>query len=68
MLLIYADGDAEWRRGQNDRFSQAMRAAGNGDVSVLEVPERNHGSLMTEMNAEHDRIGEAVMKFIRDRG
>ena len=67
ILLIYADGDAAWRKSQNDRFSEGMRAAGNSDVIALEVPGRDHGSLMTEMNAADDRVGKAVTKFIRDQ-
>ena len=67
MLLIYADGDDEWRRNQNDRFGEAMWAAGNGDVAVLEVPQRNHGTLMTEMNAEDDQVGEAILRFMKDQ-
>ena len=65
MLLIYADGDDEWRREQHNRLGELMQAAGNADVAVLEVPRRNHMSLMTEITAEDDRIGEAVMRFIR---
>jgi acetyl esterase/lipase len=64
MLLIYADGDADWRRLQNDTFGKAMHAAGNRAVRVVEVPNRDHGSLMSEMNAADDRIGELIMRFI----
>ncbi len=68
MLLIYADGDADWRRNQNDRFGEAMREADHSHVRVLEVPDRDHGSLMTKMNAEDDQIGDAVLRFIRGHG
>ena len=64
MLLIYADGDADWRRRQNETFGKAMHAAGNQSVNVVEVPNRNHGSLMTDINAQDDRIGDLVMSFI----
>ena len=63
MLLIYADGDADWRKRQNDTFAVAMRAKGN-DVRVVEVPKRDHMSLMSEMNAEDDQIGDLVLRFI----
>ena len=65
MLLIYADGDDEWRRRQNETFGEAMNAAGNHSVQVVEVPNRNHGSLMTEMNASDDQIGNLMLKFIQ---
>jgi acetyl esterase/lipase len=64
MLLIYADGDEEWRRQQNDRFGAAMRAAGNHGVKVVEVPDRDHSSLLTGLNAEDDRIGGLIRSFI----
>jgi len=64
MLLIYADGDADWRRRQNDTFGEAMHAAGNQAVYVVEVPNRDHGSLMSAINANDDRIGDLVMRFI----
>jgi len=66
MLLIYADGDAEWRRGQNETFGEAMRTAGNSDIRVMEVPNRDHNTLMTQMNTADDQIGGLVIKFIRE--
>jgi acetyl esterase/lipase len=65
MLLIYADGDAEWRKGQNDTFAEAMRAAGNRKIRVVEVPNRDHITLLTQMNTADDQIGELVLRFIR---
>ena len=64
MLLIYADGDDEWRRRQNDTFGAAMREAGNHSVEVVEVPDRGHSSLLTELNREDDRIGDLILRFI----
>jgi acetyl esterase/lipase len=65
MLLIYADGDADWRKQQNDSFAKAMRGVGN-DAKVFEVPKRDHMSLMSKMNADDDQIGDLIMKFIKD--
>lgn len=64
MLLIYADGDAPWRRDQNEAFGKALATAGNRDVRVVEVPNRNHRSLMTEVNAADDEIGGLIVGFI----
>ena len=63
--LIYADGDDDWRRRQNDTFGEAMDAAGNHTVHVVEVPNRHHGSLMSDMNAPDDEIGDLMLIFIR---
>ena len=65
MLLIYADGDAEWRRGQNDTFGEAMRAKDNSDIRVVEVPNRDHMTLMTQMNTADDQIRGLVLRSIR---
>lgn len=63
MLLIYADGDDPWRRAQNERFGNAMRAAGNHDVQVVQVPDRDHASLVAEITADDDAIGDLVVAF-----
>ena len=67
MLLIYADGDDEWRRRQNDTFGEAMRAAGNHTVHVIEAPNRSHLSLIDDLNASDDRIGDLIRRFISEQ-
>ncbi len=64
MLLIYADGDDEWRKIQNERFGEEMRAVGNEDTDVLEMPNRNHGTLINHINLDDDQIGELLLKFV----
>jgi acetyl esterase/lipase len=66
MLLIYADGDAEWRRDQNENFGKAMRSAGNSDICVMEVTNRAHTTLLTQMNTDDDQIGVLMLRFIRE--
>lgn len=68
LLLLYADGDDEWRRGQNERFAAAMRAAGNAAVTVLQVSHRDHISLISGMNAPDDQIRDAALAFIKAAG
>ena len=65
MLLIYGDADADWRREQNDTFGAAMRSAGSRHIRVVEVPNRTHMALMSEMNAADDRIGALVTEFVK---
>lgn len=65
MLLIYADGDDDWRKRQNETFTKSMRAAGNSDIRAVEVPKRNHGSLMTKINEADDQIAGLALKFIK---
>ena len=42
-----------------------MRAVGNSDIRVKEVPNRDHLTLMTQMNAADDQIGGLVLRFMR---
>ena len=64
MLLIYADGDDEWRKIQNERFGEEMRAVGNEDTDVIEMPNRNHGTLIDHINMDDDLIGDLLLKFV----
>lgn len=66
LLLIYADGDDEWRRSQIETFGKAMAAAGNVGVRVEEVPNRDHSSLLYDLNAADDRIQKLVLEFIHN--
>lgn len=67
LLLIYADGDADWRKDQNERFARAMREAGNPSTWVLQVAGRDHISLLASMDEPDDQIGDAVLDFIGKR-
>ena len=64
MLLIYADGDDEWRREQNDRFAAALRAVGNREVRLVEVPNRSHTGLVRQLGEADDRIADLVTGFV----
>lgn len=66
MLLIYADGDAVWRQAQNDRFGAAMKAAGNENVQVVEVPNRDHMTLISKFADSDDQIAKLMAKFVRE--
>jgi acetyl esterase/lipase len=67
MLLVYADGDDVWRKQQNDRFGEAMSAAGNEDVRVVEVPNRGHRTLISNINDADDQIGDLIARFVEQR-
>lgn len=64
MLLIYADGDEAWRKAQIDRFAREMVAGGSHDMSVIQVPNRDHRSLMTEMDTDGDQIAGLIFREI----
>jgi acetyl esterase/lipase len=64
ILMIYADGDDDWRKAQNETLAAALQAAGNANVRAVEVPNRTHISLVTDVGAGDDRIGELVREFV----
>ncbi len=66
MMLIYADGDDAWRRAQNEKLALALTMSGNKAISAIEVPNRVHTSLISEMNAADDQIGKLVAAFIAE--
>lgn len=67
MLLIYADGDEDWRKNQNDRFAEDMQKAGNNDIRAVQVPKRDHLSLIRKINSADDQIGDLVERFVKQQ-
>lgn len=68
MLLLYADGDDDWRRAQNEKLARELTMVGNRHVQAVELPDRDHRSLIAEINAEDDQIGPRVASFIAAGG
>lgn len=64
MLLIYADGDDDWRRAQNERFAGAMQAAGSRAITAKQVAGRDHTTIFTGLNAADDPVGRLLLEFI----
>lgn len=65
MLLLYADGDDEWRRNQQTEFAAALRAKGNRDVEVRMIGGRTHNSIWGEMmNSADDEVTRAIVGFV----
>jgi acetyl esterase/lipase len=64
LLLLYADGDDEWRRNQQGEFATALRAKGNRDVEVKMIAGRTHNSIWNEMmNSAADDATRAILQF-----
>ena len=64
VLLIYADGDADWRKAQNQQFARAMTQEGN-KVQVVEVPGRGHLTLIASLDQPDDQVGPEIIKFLK---
>lgn len=64
MLLLYADGDDDWRRRQNETLAAAMNAAGNADVTAVELPDRDHRTLIERIEEDSDEVAPRIAAFI----
>jgi len=65
MLLLYADGDDPWRRQQQTKFADAMKAKKNHDIDVNMIAGRTHNSIWTEMASGDDDTSQAILDFVR---
>lgn len=64
MRLIYADGDDDWRRAQNERLKTELSEAGS-TVEIVEIANRNHGSIMSKMGENGDATMKQIAAFIK---
>ncbi len=66
VLLLDTDGDEAWRQRQKAAFAEALRAAGNKDVTVHKVRGRTHMSVWTEMNDdESEETSSQILRFAK---
>ncbi len=64
ILLIYADGDDDWRKEQIKRFAKEMTGAGNLHILTNEVSNRNHMTLISAIPDNDDMIVNLIRDFI----
>jgi len=64
ILVIYADGDDAWRKEQNTRFVQDLKSEGCTNIAAIEVPDRNHKTIMSKIPDQDDQIVDVISHFI----
>ena len=64
-VIVFFHGGALQHGDKSHGEVLAMRSAGNCDIRVVEIPNRDHTSLMTQMNTSDDQIGGFVLSFIK---
>ncbi len=64
-LILYADGDDEWRRQQNTEAAQAMKSAGNANVTIAMIKDRTHNTIWSHIAADGDEAADRIIQFIR---
>jgi acetyl esterase/lipase len=65
MLLLYADGDDEWRRQQQADFLADMKKAGAKGLEMKMIAGRNHGSIWSQMKNVNDETASAIIAFLK---
>jgi acetyl esterase/lipase len=66
-LVMYADGDfTSCGKEPAEEFARVLRAKG-GTVKVLEIPHRNHLTILVNASGETDPAGRTLIEFIHDR-
>ena len=65
MLVLYADGDEEWRRQQNTEMVQVLKAAGAAPVDIAQIAGRTHMSIWSKIAAPNDETAERIIQFVR---
>jgi acetyl esterase/lipase len=63
-LLLYADGDEDWRRAQNEEMARALRAAGNPKIEVAMIKNRTHNSIWWNIAEPGDETAERIVRFV----
>ncbi len=64
-VCICGGEDLPARAEENRLFAAAMKAAGHSDVHYLEVPGRDHGTIVSEIPERGDVVAGAILSFIR---
>jgi len=63
-LILYADGDEDWRRRQNVEAAQAMTAAGQKHVEIAMIADRTHMTIWERMASARDETAERIIEFV----
>jgi acetyl esterase/lipase len=64
MLLLYADGDADWRRQQQTDFQADMKKAGASSLETRMITGRDHSSIWGRMKNANDDTAAAIIAFL----
>jgi acetyl esterase/lipase len=65
MLLLYADGDADWRRQQQADFQADMKKAGAANIETRMIAGRDHSSIWGRMKNPNDETAAAIIAFVK---
>jgi acetyl esterase/lipase len=64
-LILYADGDDEWRRQQNVDAAKALKGAGARDVTITMIAGRTHNTIWSKVAEAGDETATHIIDFVR---
>ncbi len=65
ILMIYADGDDNWRKEQNETLKIRLQESDHQFVKTVEVSNRDHLSITRSINDSDDQVGGHVLDFMK---
>ena len=65
MLLLYADGDDDARRAESRTLEQALSDVGQGAVKSVQIPGRDHRSIVARFGEREDETASRLLEFAR---
>lgn len=65
VLILAADNDSPMRLEENILMEAALKAAGNGSISLFVARERNHGSIVRRIPENGDPVAKAILDFVK---
>jgi acetyl esterase/lipase len=65
LLVLYADGDEEWRRQQNTEMAAALAAAGNEQIQLAKIAGRTHLTIWSKIADDGDAVAARIIEFVR---
>ena len=63
MLILYADGDEDWRRQQNVEAAQALKTAGLANITIAMIKGRTHDTIWSDIGDDRDEVAERIIRF-----
>ncbi|MFB3059759.1 MAG: alpha/beta hydrolase [Candidatus Binatia bacterium] len=65
ILMVYADGDEDWRKQNIEGLKEKLLKAGHTQIKAVEVPNRIHSTVWTDINEPDDQTAKHFLEYMR---
>ena len=65
ILMVYADGDEDWRKQNIEGLKEKLLKAGHTKLKAVEVPNRIHSTVWTDINEPDDQTAKHFLEYMR---